>query len=295
MIFRFHSRHPSKSVQEGVSVLPSGASGRAGARFRCWGGKVLVVAILGFVLCPVIVVGIAAFNASPILAFPPKDLSWRWFVKVIEYKEFQNGFLNAFIVTFFSSILSLLSGASLAFVLDRYRFRGKRFLELFLLSPLVIPHFTIGLGLLILSGQIGIERGYGLVILAHVILTLPFVLRSVFVSLQNLDRRLELAAAGLGATPLRILFTITIPLTAPGLIAGWLCAAILSFNEFTATVFITKHHTQTLPVAMYNYVREFADPSMAALSVMYIAVIAILLTLANSFFGLGKVLNVDRR
>jgi putative spermidine/putrescine transport system permease protein len=119
------------------------------------------------------------------------------------------------------------------------------------------------------------------------------VLRSVYVSLKNLDRRYELAAASLGAPPLRVLMTITLPLLVPGLVSGWLFAAILSFNEFTASLFVTSQRTQTLPVAMYNYVREYVDPSMAALSVMYIVATAVLLSFANAFLGLGRVLNVD--
>jgi putative spermidine/putrescine transport system permease protein len=111
--------------------------------------------------------------------------------------------------------------------------------------------------------------------------------------LRNLDRRLELAAASLGAPPHRVLATITVPLLLPGLISGWLFAAILSFNEFTASLFVTAQRTQTLPVAMYNYVRDYADPSMAALSVMYIVATAVLLTIANAFLGLGKILNVE--
>ena len=126
-------------------------------------------------------------------------------------------------------------------------------------------------------------------------LVLPFVLRSVYVSLRNLDRRLELAAASLGASPARVIATITLPLLLPGLVGGWLLAAILSFNEFTASLFVTAQRTQTLPVAMYNYVREYADPSMAALSVMYIVATATLLTVANTYLGLGKVLNVEPR
>ena len=90
-----------------------------------------------------------------------------------------------------------------------------------------------------------------------------------------------------------MLFTVTLPLLVPGLVSGWLFAAILSFNEFTATLFVSNQATQTLPVAMYNYVREYADPTLAALSVIYIVVTALLLTIANFFFGLGKILNVD--
>jgi putative spermidine/putrescine transport system permease protein len=127
-----------------------------------------------------------------------------------------------------------------------------------------------------------------------VILVLPFVLRSVYISLRNLDGGIELAAASLGARPVRVLFTVTLPLLLPGLVSGWLFAAILSFNEFTASLFVTAQRTQTLPVAMYNYVREYADPTMAALSVIFIVVTATLLAIANAFLGLGKVLNVER-
>jgi putative spermidine/putrescine transport system permease protein len=193
-----------------------------------------------------------------------------------------------------ASFIALIVGAAFAFVIDRYNFRGKRTIEGLLLAPLVVPHFTVGLGILILAAQIGVTRTFTVVIICHVILVLPFVLRSVYISLRNLDHRLELAAASLGAQPWRVLFTVTLPLLMPGLVSGWLFAAILSFNEFTASLFVTAQRTQTLPVAMYNYVREYADPTMAAISVIFIIVTATLLALANAFLGLGKVLNVEQ-
>ena len=257
-------------------------------------GRLLVVAILGFIVLPAAVVGIAAFNDQALLAFPPEKLSLRWFANAIDYHDFRLGFWNGLIVTCWSSTIALAVGAAFAFVLDRYQFRLKRPIETVLLAPLVVPHFTVGLGFLILAAQVGASRGYGVVIACHVILVLPFVLRSVYISLRNLDGRIELAAASLGARPVRVLFTVTLPLLLPGLVSGWLFAAILSFNEFTASLFVTAQRTQTLPVAMYNYVREYADPTMAALSVIFIVVTATLLVIANAFLGLGKVLNVER-
>ena len=91
-------------------------------------------------------------------------------------------------------------------------------------------------GFLILAAEIGLARGFAVVIVCPVVLVLPFVLRSVYVSLRNLDQRYELAAASLGAAPGRVLLTVTLPLLAPGLVSGWLFAAILSFNEFTAAI-----------------------------------------------------------
>jgi putative spermidine/putrescine transport system permease protein len=257
-------------------------------------GVLLVTAILGFLLLPAVVVALASVNSSSMLSFPPQGFSGRWFVKALTYEDFQAGFNNGLIVTAWASSIALAVGAAFAFALDRYQFRLKAAFETVLLSPLIIPHFTVGLGFLILAAQIGLARGFAIVVATHVILVLPFVLRSVYISLRNLDRRLELAAASLGAPPHRVLFGVTVPLLLPGLVTGWLFAAILSFNEFTASLFVTAQRTQTLPVAMYNYVREYADPSMAAVSVIYIVATAALLVIANAFLGLGKVLNVEQ-
>jgi putative spermidine/putrescine transport system permease protein len=257
-------------------------------------GTLVVLMILGFLVLPAAVVTIAAFNDRAILSFPPQAWSTRWFARALAYQDFREGFTNGLIVTAWASTIALVAGAMFAFALDRYRFRFKTAIEGILLSPLVIPHFTVGLGFLILAAQVGWARTYSVVIICHVVLVFPFVLRSVYVSLRNLDQRFELAAASLGAPPHRVLATITLPLLLPGLVSGWLFAAILSFNEFTASLFVTAQRTQTLPVAMYNYVREFADPSMAALSVMYIVGTAALIAFANAFLGLGKVLNIEQ-
>ncbi len=214
-------------------------------------GAVVVGTILAFVLLPGLVVMIAAFNARAILSFPPESWSWRWFAKALAYDDFRAGFRNGLIVTGWASTIALLVGAAFALALDRYAFPLKRTIEGVLLAPLVIPHFTIGLGFLILAAELGATRGFAVVVACHVVLVLP------------------------------------------GMAGGWLIAAVLSLTEFTASLYVTGSRTQTLPVAMYNYVREYADPSMAALSVMYIVATAIILILANLFLGLGKVLNVE--
>lgn len=257
-------------------------------------GKLLVALILAFTLLPAVVVTIAAFNDRAILSFPPAGYSTRWFVRALTYRDFQNGLWNSLVVMTWASTIALAVGAAFAIALKRYAFRLKRALEAVLLSPLIVPHFTIGLGLLVLASGVGAGRGYAVVVVTHIIIVLPFVIRSVYISLQNIDERLELAAESLGARPWRVLTTILLPLLAPGLFSGWLFAAILSFNEFTASLFVTGQATQTLPVAMYGYVREFADPTLAAVSVIYISATAALLIFANLFLGLGQVLNVEQ-
>lgn len=270
-------------------MTPKSVSGRALRGV----GIVVVAATIVFLLLPSVVVTVAAFNGRSILSFPPQTWSLRWFEKALSYDDFRAGFLHGLVVTGWASTIALVTGAAFAFALDRYAFPLKATIEAVLLAPLVIPHFTIGLGFLILAAQLGAAQGYAVVVVTHVVLVLPFVIRSVYISLRNLDRRLELAAASLGASPATVLATVTVPLLVPGLVSGWLFAAILSFNEFTASLFVTSQRTQTLPVAMYNYVREYADPSMAAISVLYIVATALLLFVANAFLGLGKVLNVE--
>jgi len=257
-----------------------------------WAGRALVALILGFVLLPFVVVAIASFNDGALLRFPPENWSLRWYRNAFAYADFARGLWNSLWIAAIGSTCALVAGAGFAYAVDRYAFRMKPVLHAVLMAPLVIPNFTIGLGLLILAASIALPRGHGLMAFLHVIIVLPFVIRSVYVSLQNLDARFEAAAQSLGATPVRVLRTVTAPLLAPGLVAGWLFAAILSFNEFTASLFVVSRNTQTLPVAMYNYVREYADPTLAAISVIYVGAVACALLIVHRLFRLEKVLNV---
>ena len=258
-----------------------------------WSGRIILTLILGFVLLPFFVVLIASFNDSAILSFPPKSWSLRWYANAFEYRDFGKGLINSLKIAGVGATFAMIAGSGFAYVMNRYDFKFKGLLNSVLMSPLIIPNFTIGLGLLILSTAASVPRTIWLVIAVHVIIVLPFVIRSVYVSLQNFERRYEQAAESLGATPFHVLLTITLPLLVPGLISGALFAAILSFNEFTASLFVVNQRTQTLPVAMYNYVREYADPTLAAVSVIYVLVVAVLLLLVHKFFRLEKVLNVE--
>ena len=255
--------------------------------------RLLVLLLLVFVMLPAAVAIVTAFDSRSIIAFPPQDFSWRWFHRALGYEDFRRGFANSLFVAAVASTAAVVIGAMAAYAIDRYSFRGKATLEALLLAPLAIPHFTLGLGALIVAAQLGQARGWAVVILAHIVLVLPFVLRSLYISLRNTDPRLELVALSLGARPGRVILTVTLPALAPGIAGGWLFAAILSFNEFTASLFVTAQRTQTLPVAMYNYVREYADPSMAAISALYILLTTLVLVVANRFLGLGRVLGTE--
>ena len=200
-----------------------------------WSGRIIIGAILTFVLLPFIVVAIASFNDSAILSFPPKAWSFRWYANVFEYRDFGEGLVNSLKVAAIAATIALVAGAGFAYVLDRYDFALKGLLNGILMSPLIIPNFTIGLGLLILSAAAALPRSIGLVVAVHVIIVMPFVVRSVYVSLRNFERRYEQAAESLGGTPWHVLLTVTFPLLLPGLVSGGLFAAILSFNLYKST------------------------------------------------------------
>ncbi len=262
-------------------------------KLASFAGKAVVVLLLGFILLPALVVAVVAFNQASLISFPPQEFSLRWFVRALTYRDFQKGFYNSVIVMCATSVVSVVVGGTFAYVIDRYTFAGKRLLEAVLSSSLVIPYFTIGIGFLIFTSQIGLHRTYAVIVLTHVVLVLPFVLRSVYVSLRGLDQRLELAAAGLGASPWQVLGTITLPLMTPGLFAGVLFAAILSFTEFTASLFVTSYATQTLPVAMYTYVREYTDPTIAAISALLIISTTLSMFIVDRTLGLKRVLAIE--
>lgn len=253
----------------------------------------IVVLILIFMTIPALVVVVTSFSPSELLEFPPSGFSLKWYARAVTYPDFQDAFINGLIVTAFASTLALTVGTAVAYLIDRYPFPGRTALEAVLSSPLIVPHFTTGLGFLLLGVGLGLGQSYGIVIVTHLLLVLPFVTRSVYVSLRNLDPYLERAAANLGASPGRVLARVTLPQLLPGMAGGWLVAAVLSLTEFTASLFVTNARTQTLPVAMYTYIREYTDPTIAAISAILILATTFIMFLADRYFGLGRILSID--
>lgn len=263
------------------------------ARLRSLGFWSLVVAILTYMTLPTLVVLMTSVNPTEILAFPPEGVSFQWYEKALTYPDFQRAFKNGLIVTSLASTLALIVGSAFAWLVYRYTFRGRGVLEAVLWSPLIIPHFTLGFGFLLLGGAFKLQQGYVMIVLAHMVLVMPFVTRAVYVSLATIDPNLARAAANLGASPFHVLTRIELPLVLPGMAGGWLIAAVLSLTEFTASLYVTGSRTQTLPVAMYNYIREYADPTVSAISAMLILTTTLIMFIADRAFGLRRVLAID--
>jgi putative spermidine/putrescine transport system permease protein len=251
--------------------------------------RLTVAALVAFLVLPTVVVIAVSFNPTAILSFPPAGFSLRWYENVLTYPQFQRAAVNSLLVTGGAVALALPVGTLAALALERGRLRGRSVWAAVLLSPLVVPGVAAGLGFLILAAALGLLRSRSVLVAAHVALVLPFVVRSVWVSVRNLDPVIELAAASLGAPPWRVFRRITLPLLRPGLFAGLLFAVVVSLNEFVVSLFISNRVTEILPVAMFNYVVNYTDPTIAALSSLFIVATFLVVWLADRYLNLARV------
>jgi putative spermidine/putrescine transport system permease protein len=251
--------------------------------------RAAVVLLVAFMTLPTVVVIAVSFNPTAILSFPPAGFSLRWYENVLTYPQFQRAAWNSVIVTGGAVALALPIGTLAALALERGHLRGRSVWAALLLSSLVVPGVAAGLGFLILAAALGLLRSRAVLVTAHVALVLPFVVRSVWVSVRNLDPALERAAASLGATPWRVFRRVTLPLLRPGLFAGLLFAVVVSVNEFVVSLFISNRVTETLPVAMFSYVVNYTDPSIAALSSLFIGATFLAVWLADRYLDLSRV------
>ena len=255
-------------------------------------GRLVVLALLLFMTLPTVVVIVASFNPTAILSFPPQGLSLRWYENALTYPQFRKAAVNSVMVTAASAALALPIGTAAALALVRHAPRGGALWNAAILSPLVIPGVAAGLGFLILAAKLGLLQSRWILIVAHVVLVLPFVVRSVAVSVANLDPMLERAAASLGAGPWRTFRRVTLPLLRPGLFAAFLFAVIVSVNEFVVSLFVTNRVTEILPVAMFSYVVNYTDPTMAALSTLFIVATFVIVSVADRLLNLSRIFQI---
>jgi putative spermidine/putrescine transport system permease protein len=147
------------------------------------------------------------------------------------------------------------------------------------LSPLIVPVVIIAIGMFSLFVQWRISGSLIGLVLAHTALAMPFVIVNVGTSLRTMDRNLELAAANLGADPRRTFTRITLPIILPGVLAGAIFAFITSWDEVVVAIFLTSARFRTLPVEMWEQVRQVVDPTVAAVSTTLLVVTTGLLLL----------------
>jgi putative spermidine/putrescine transport system permease protein len=154
----------------------------------------------------------------------------------------------------------------------RYRFRGREAISAFMLSPILFPTIVLGLALLVFYSRVGLSGSFTGLVIAHSVLTTPFVIRLVMASLAEFDPAVEEASRNLGAGWWRTFLQVTLPLIRPGVLAGAVFAFIISFDELVVTLFLAGPDMTTLPVRIYTYVEFSSDPTISAISTMLIVV-----------------------
>lgn len=234
--------------------------------------------ILIFVVAPIAFVFVYAFSSVSFAIFPPPGFSTRWFVKLFQQEALLRAALNSFLVAVAATAVSVALGTLAALALVRYRFAGRELLRAVFLAPLIVPRIAFGVGMLIYAIVLRRFGGLDSLILAHLMLTLPFAVSILAASLVGADRTLEEAAMDLGATPVRTFFRVTLPQIRTGIAVSAFFAFIISWDQVETSLFLVKTGNMTLPVAMFYYLQRQQDPVIAALSVFLIGVAAVVAT-----------------
>jgi putative spermidine/putrescine transport system permease protein len=232
-----------------------------------------------FLMAPTLVVVPMSFTASNALTFPPEGLSTRWYEKMLTDPQWSTGFVNSAQVAFLTAVLATTLGTLAAMGTVRGRFPGRSAVNALILSPLIVPVIIIAIGMFSIFVRWKIAGSIVGLVLAHTALAVPFVVINVATSLRTMDRNLELAAQSLGAGPVRTFRRITLPLILPGVLAGGLFAFITSWDEVVVSIFLTTARFRTLPVEMWEQVRQVVDPTVAAVATTLLAVTTTLLVL----------------
>jgi putative spermidine/putrescine transport system permease protein len=246
--------------------------------------------VAAFMLAPLAIVCIVAFTPEHTLSIPTTRFSLRWFEAVFAHPDFVQSFRNSLWLALCSATVATGIAVPAGLALTRYEFKGRDALNGLFLSPLIIPHLVLGVALLRLFALIGATGSFVWLVLAHVVVITPYVLRLVVAAVVGFDRSAEQAALSLGASPATVFRRITLPMILPGVTGGWLLAFINSFDEVTMSIFVTAPATVTLPVRMYMYATESIDPLMAAVSALMVAITALAMLLLDRAYGLDRIL-----
>ena len=244
----------------------------------------LLMAALGaltvfYLLAPTLVIVPMSFTKARILSFPPEGFSLQWYERMVTDRQWSSGIVNSAEVAVLTAILATVLGTMAALGLTRGRFPGRAVMNGLMLTPLIVPVVIIAIGMFSLFVQWRIAGSLLGLVIAHTALALPFVIVNVGTSLQTMDRNLELAAANLGADPRRAFMRITLPIILPGVLAGAIFAFITSWDEVVVAIFMTSTRFRTLPVEMWEQVRQVVDPTVAAVSTTLLVVTTLLLLL----------------
>ncbi|MIL09186.1 ABC transporter permease [Salmonella enterica subsp. enterica] len=244
--------------------------------------------VVFFLLAPLVVVIAVSFTASNFLRFPPEGLSLKWYDAVISNPLYVEAFWLSIQIASLGTLIALVIGVPACLILVRKKFPGAQAISALFLSPLILPTVVLGVAILQYASALGFARTFWALLVGHIVLIIPYVMRATLVSLSEFDVASEEAAQDLGATTPQTLWLVTLPQIKPGVIAGGLLGFIISWINVEVSIFNSTSTLITLPVRIFNQVQATVDPSMAAVSAVtiYFAVLCVLLI--DYFVGLER-------
>ena len=255
-------------------------------------GALVAAGVAAIFLPLVLTIYLSVFDET-IIVFPPHGYTLAWYGRI--WGQFGGAMRTSLATAVGASAISLVLGVPAGIGLARYRFWGRGAVSTLLLAPLTIPGVAIGLGIFVLATLIeertewAISGGTWLLVAAHVLITLPWVIRLCLASLANYDRAAEEAAASLGARPWMVIWRVTLPAMRGGIVAGALFAFIWSFENLEMTLFLTAPGVTTLPIAVLQYLQYHIDPLVAAVAVLQMGVVGVALVLLDRQVRIARV------
>ena len=233
--------------------------------------KLYTLVVYIWMFTPIVAVVILAFNPQQFGSFPMEGFSFKWFVKLSHNSTILDAFKNSMVLGTLTAIFSTAVGVPAAMAFIRYEFRGKELINTLLIAPIMIPEVVLGVALLLFIRWLQQPKSFVMLVVGHVVLTLPYVLLIVQARLVGIKREYEEAALSLGASPFQTFREITFPLLAPAIFAGMLFSFTISFDDVTATLFWATAQNQTVPVKIFGMLRNSISPEINALGAVMIA------------------------
>lgn len=231
-------------------------------------GIVFIAMVMAFIILPSIIIVAMSFSPNEYLEFPPHRLSLRWYVSFFEDPSWTEALWMSALLGVWATALSTLVGTLAAYGLSRTGSRVRSLLTLVILTPITVPSIVVAVAIyfgLFRLGLLGTRTG---IVLAHCILAIGSVVAIVSATLANFDRTLERAAYSMRADPVKTFMRVSLPLIRPGIIGGAVFAFITSFDDVIVTQLVSVFSIRTLPLKMWEDIRNQVDPTIAALGSM---------------------------
>jgi spermidine/putrescine transport system permease protein len=234
-----------------------------------------------FLYIPIIVLMVFSFNDSKVSTVFT-GFTFEWYGKLISNQHIWSSLKNSLIIASISTLIASILGTTAALAFNKYKFPGKKALDLFYYTPIIIPDIILGIALLSLYGWLNITLGFKTVIPGHVAITTSYVMLVVLARLHGFDRSLEEAAKDLGANGWKTFIKVTLPIIFPGVLAGSLLAFTISLDEFVISYFTGGPKSTTLPVYVYTMISKGVSPEINALSaILILLIVAVVLIIGR--------------